>query len=182
MGLVRPDRPESAAVQQQYANSAGNQLNESRSTVIADYRAATAAAQRATEAARASITAHSNAEQNDKRTRELLQQIDNSLQHADRKEKEMKNHIRQLQNPKLSETLLQNLESSLKQRLQSHLEQLVTGLNLKNEINELLPTMIYTEIEKQTAPLTQQLQRKLDSVQQYHEKFEGLIKQISSRL
>ena len=30
------------------------------------------------------------------------------------KEKEMKNHIRQLQNPKLSETLLQNLESSLK--------------------------------------------------------------------
>ena len=68
MGLVRPDRPESAAVQQQYANSAGNQLNESRSTVIADYRAATAAAQRATEAARASITAHSNAEQNDKRT------------------------------------------------------------------------------------------------------------------
>ena len=87
MGLVRPDRPESAAVQQQYANSAGNQLNESRSTVIADYRAATAAAQRATEAARASITAHSNAEQNDKRTRELLQQIDNSLQHADREKK-----------------------------------------------------------------------------------------------
>jgi len=43
MGLVRPDRPESAAVQQQHANSAGNQLNESRSTVIADYRAATAA-------------------------------------------------------------------------------------------------------------------------------------------
>ena len=87
MGLVRPDRPESAAVQQQYANSAGNQLNESRSTVIADYRAPTAAAQRATEAARASITAHSNAEQNDKRTRELLQQIDNSLQHADRERK-----------------------------------------------------------------------------------------------
>lgn len=87
MGLVRPDRPDGATVQQQYANSAGNQLNEYRSTVIADYRAATAAAQRATEAARASITAHSNAEQNDKRTRELLQQIDNSLQHADRERK-----------------------------------------------------------------------------------------------
>ena len=38
-----PDRPESAAVQQQYANSAGNQLNESRSTVIADYRRSTIA-------------------------------------------------------------------------------------------------------------------------------------------
>ena len=89
------------------------------------------------------------------------------------KEKEMKNHIRQLQNPKLSETLLQNLESSLKQRLQSHLEQLVTGLNLKNEINELLPTMIYTEIEKQTAPLTQQLQRKLDSSTTVSRKIRG---------
>lgn len=42
--------------------------------------------------------------------------------------------------------------------------------------------MIYTEIEKQTAPLTEQLQKKLDSVQQYHERFEVLIKKISSRL
>ena len=182
MGLVRPDRPESAAVQQQYANSAGNQLNESRSTVIADYRAATAAAQRATEAARASITAHSNAEQNDKRTRELLQQIDNSLQHADRERKRDEKSYQTATESEAIRDFITKLESSLKQRLQSHLEQLVTGLNLKNEINELLPTMIYTEIEKQTAPLTQQLQRKLDSVQQYHEKFEGLIKQISSRL
>lgn len=69
-------------------------LNELRSTIIADYRAASAAAQRttaatqrATTAARASITTHSNTEQNDKRTRELLQQIDNSLQHADRERK-----------------------------------------------------------------------------------------------
>lgn len=38
MELVRPNRPESAAVQQQYANSAGNQLNDSRSTIIEDHR------------------------------------------------------------------------------------------------------------------------------------------------
>ena len=71
MGLVRPDRPESAAVQQQYANSAGNQLNESRSTVIADYRAATAAAQRATETARASLAAYTAAGADYQRAREL---------------------------------------------------------------------------------------------------------------
>ena len=69
------------------SNSERDTLNELRSTIIEDYRAAAAAAQRATEAARASITAHSNAEQNDKRTRELLQQIDNSLQYADRERK-----------------------------------------------------------------------------------------------
>jgi hypothetical protein len=165
LALVRSDRPESAALQQQHANSAGNQLNESRSTVIADYRAATAAAQRATEAARASLTAYSGAEQNHRRIRELQQQTGEALQPVERERKnELINIIKKLQNPKLSEDLLQNLESSLKQRLQSHLEQLVTGLNLKNEINELLPTMIYTEIEKQTAPLTEQLQKKLDSV------------------
>ncbi|MFW1667279.1 hypothetical protein ACG9H0_16725, partial [Acinetobacter ursingii] len=41
----------------------------------------------ATEAARASLAAHSGTEQNHRRTRELLQQIDNSLQHADRERK-----------------------------------------------------------------------------------------------
>ena len=84
MGLVRPDRPESAAVQQQYANSAGNQLNESRSTVIADYRAATAAAQRATETARASLTAYSGTEQNNRRIREIQQRTYAALQSSDR--------------------------------------------------------------------------------------------------
>ncbi|MEB3855835.1 hypothetical protein EXD91_18845 [Acinetobacter pittii] len=87
MGLVRPDRPESAAVQQQYANSAGNQLNESRSTVIADYRAATAAAQRTTEAARASLAAHSGTEQNHRRIRELQQQTSEALQPVERERK-----------------------------------------------------------------------------------------------
>ena len=124
--------------------------------------------------------------QTQNRTIDELENYNNKLvKHCNQlneKENELINIIKKLQNPKLSEDLLQGLESSLKQRLQSHLEQLVTGLNLKNEINELLPTMIYTEIEKQTAPLTEQLQKKLDSVQQYHERFEGLIKQISSRL
>ncbi|MCE6086730.1 relaxase/mobilization nuclease domain-containing protein, partial [Acinetobacter baumannii] len=87
MELVRPDRPESAAVQQQHANSAGNQLNESRSTVIADYRAATAAAQRATEAARASLAAHSGTEQNHRRIRELQQQTSEALQPVERERK-----------------------------------------------------------------------------------------------
>ena len=87
MGLVRPDRPESAAVQQQHANSAGNQLNESRSTVIADYRAATAAAQRATEASRASLAAYSGTEQNHRRIRELQQQTGEALQPVERERK-----------------------------------------------------------------------------------------------
>ena len=85
--VMYSNRHEQTDVRRRIQNSERGQLNDVRSTVIADYRAAAAAAQRATEAARASITAHSNAEQNDKRTRELLQQIDNSLQYADRERK-----------------------------------------------------------------------------------------------
>ena len=178
MGLVRPDRPESAAVQQQHANSAGNQLNESRSTVIADYRAATAAAQRATaaaqratEAARASLAAYSGTEQNHRRIRELQQQTGEALQPVERERKRADQYHQETTESEVIRGFITKLESSLKQRLQSHLEQLVTGLNLKNEINELLPTMIYTEIEKQTAPLTEELQRKLDSVSNYPKDF-----------
>ncbi|QHI18455.1 relaxase/mobilization nuclease domain-containing protein [Acinetobacter haemolyticus] len=87
MEVVRTDRPEGRRVQQQYANSAGNQLNESRSTVIADYRAATAAAQRATEAARASLAAYSGTEQNHRRIRELQQQTGEALQPVERERK-----------------------------------------------------------------------------------------------
>mgnify|MGYP006965384078 CR=1 FL=1 len=120
------------------------------------------------------------------RTIDELENYNNKLvnycNQLNEKESELINIIKKLQNPKLSEDLLQNLESSLNQRLQSHLEQLVTGLNLKNEINELLPAMIYTEIEKQTAPLTQQLQKKLDSVSNYHERFQDLVQTLSTRL
>jgi hypothetical protein len=65
----------------------GEEINESRSTVIADYRAATAAAQRATEAARASLAAHSGTEQNHRRIRELQQQTGEALQPVERERK-----------------------------------------------------------------------------------------------
>jgi ATP-dependent exoDNAse (exonuclease V) beta subunit len=106
------------------------------------------------------------------RTIDELENYNNKLvKHCNQlneKENELINIIKKLQNPKLSEDLLQNLENSLKQRLQSHLEQLVTGLNLKNEINEILPTMIYTEIEADST-IDGTASKKLDSVQQYHE-------------
>ena len=57
------------------------------STVINDYRAATAAAQRATEAARASLAAHSDTEQNHRRIRELQQQTGEALQPVERERK-----------------------------------------------------------------------------------------------
>ncbi|MCQ9383146.1 relaxase/mobilization nuclease domain-containing protein, partial [Acinetobacter pittii] len=49
LALVRSNRPNSEALQGQLSSSTGNQLNESRSTIIADYRTASTAAQRATE-------------------------------------------------------------------------------------------------------------------------------------
>ena len=87
---VRPDSERELRIGQWNEtawNSKGGTLNESRSTVIADYRAATAAAQRATEAARASIAAHSGTEQNHRRIRELQQQTGELLQSVERERK-----------------------------------------------------------------------------------------------
>ncbi len=91
---VRPNRPElyeQFIRNTRYETTANDRergaLNESRSTVIADYRAATAAAQRATEAARASIAAHSGTEQNHRRIRELQQQTGEALQPVERERK-----------------------------------------------------------------------------------------------
>ncbi len=85
--LVRSNRSDCADLQEQLRSSAGNQLNESRSTIIADYRATASAAQRATETARASLTAYSGAEQNHRRIRELQQQTGEALQPVERERK-----------------------------------------------------------------------------------------------
>ena len=84
LALVRSNRPNSEALQGQLSSSTGNQLNESRSTIIADYRTASTAAQRATEAVRASLTAYSGTEQNNRRIREIQQRTGDALQSSDR--------------------------------------------------------------------------------------------------
>ena len=87
---VRPDSERELRIGQWNEtawNSKGGTLNESRSAVIADYRAATAAAQRATETARASLTIYSGAEQNHRRIRELQQQTGEALQPVERERK-----------------------------------------------------------------------------------------------
>lgn len=65
----------------------GEEINDVGIAAIRDYRAATAAAQRATEAARASLAAHSGTEQNHRRIRELQQQTGEALQPVERERK-----------------------------------------------------------------------------------------------
>ena len=85
LALVRSNRSDSGeALQQQIRSSTGNQLNESRSTIIADYRTASTAAQRTTEAVRASLTAYSGTEQNNRRISEIQQGTYAALQSSDR--------------------------------------------------------------------------------------------------
>ena len=84
LALVRSNRPDSKELREQLRSSAGNQLNESRSTIIADYRTASTAAQRTTEAVRASLTAYSGTEQNNRRIREIQQRTGDALQSSDR--------------------------------------------------------------------------------------------------
>jgi len=124
------------------------------------------------------------------RTIEELEKYNNELvthcNHLIEQGNELGNIIKQLQNPTLSADLLQNLENSLKQRLQSHLKQLVTGLNIedlaKTIIEHILPLMVQDEIKSQLNPMTVQLIEKLSSVEQYQQNLADLTQQISSRL
>lgn len=84
LALVRSNRPNSEALQGQFSSNTGNELNESRSTIIADYRTATTAAQRATETARASLTAYSDPESNHRRIGEIQQHTGAVLQSVER--------------------------------------------------------------------------------------------------
>lgn len=76
---------------------------------------------------------------------------------------ELEKIIQKLRNPQLSENLLTELENDLKQRLENRLMQLVNGLSIESQAKQVLaqslPRLVQDEIEKQTAPLTEQIKR-----------------------
>ena len=186
MGLVRPDRPESAAVQQQYANSAGNQLNESRSTVIADYRRSTIAIeeqQQKQQKALELIQAQSmTIEQLKSYTQTLNERHSEAVKIVQKYQQIVQNLSEQTISPNFSQKLHENLES----QLQEHLSELVMSLNIDSEVKQIirkeLPPLALNEIEKQIKPLTEQIIKKMDSVEQYQGKLADLIQEVSSRL
>ena len=94
--------------------------------------------------------------------------------------------VRQLSEQSISATLPQTLQDSLQVQLQTRLNNLVKNLQIENQVHNLIkqemPILVQAEIEKQVAPLAEQLTEKMHSAQQYHKKFEDLIHQISSRL
>lgn len=85
----------------------GDTLNESRSTVIADYRAATATA-------RASLKAYSDSEQNDKRIRELQQQTSDALQSLERERKRIDQDHQKTTESEVIRAFITNLGEQLK--------------------------------------------------------------------
>ena len=177
LALVRSNRSDSGeALQQQIRSSTGNQLNESRSTIIADYRTASTAAQRATETVRASLTAYSGTEQNNRRIREIQQRTGDALQSSDRARQRVGQHHQATTESDFISRFIAKLGEQLKQRLQSHLEQLVTGLSIedlaKTIIEHILPQMVEDEIKSQLNPLTEPLIEKLSSVEQYQQNLE----------
>lgn len=94
--------------------------------------------------------------------------------------------VRKLGDQTISPHFSQNLQANLAEQLQKQFKTLVSGLSIESQVQEelqvILPTLVQREIEKQTKPLADQISEKLTSVQQYHEKFEALIEEVSSRL
>ncbi|WP_310606140.1 hypothetical protein [Acinetobacter baumannii] len=71
MALVRSDRPDREAIQQQHASSEGNKLNESRIAVIENHRRTTASIEATTARARESTATYSIAITDNRAVKEL---------------------------------------------------------------------------------------------------------------
>ena len=86
----------------------------------------------------------------------------------------------------ISATFLQSVQEGLKAQLQTRLSDLVQNMSIENQakslIVEILPNMVQAEIEQQLKPMTEQISKRMTSVEQYQQKLAELIQQISSRL
>lgn len=86
----------------------------------------------------------------------------------------------------ISATFLQSVQEGLKAQLQTRLSDLVQNMSIENQakslIVEILPNMVQAEIEQQLKPMTEQIIKRMTSVEQYQQKLAELIQQISSRL
>lgn len=94
--------------------------------------------------------------------------------------------VKKLSEQKVSAHFSEALQSELDNLLKTHLVKSLNALEPKTEVKALilsmLPSLVQTEIEKQTKPLTQQIIKKMDSVEQYQGKLADLIQEVSSRL
>ncbi|KQD44110.1 hypothetical protein APD12_06265 [Acinetobacter pittii] len=60
------------------------------------------------------------------------------------------------------------------------------SLNIDSEVKQIirkeLPKLVQAEIEQQLKPMTDQIIKRMNSVEQYQQKLAELIQQVSSRL
>ena len=100
--------------------------------------------------------------------------------------KKYKSLVEKLSKQTISEHFSQILQDDLARDLKAHVMKLVSSLDLEKEskalLNQILPSLVQTEIEKQTKPLSEILEKKLGSVESYQKKLHDLTQHLSSQL
>ena len=94
--------------------------------------------------------------------------------------------VRELSEQTISATFSQDVQESLKIQLQTRLNDLVQNLQIENQVHSLIkqeiPLLVQAEIERQLKPMTEQIIKRMSSVEQYQQKLAELIQTVSSRL
>ncbi len=94
--------------------------------------------------------------------------------------------VRELSEQTISATFSQDVQQSLKIQLQTRLNDLVKNLQIENQVHSLIkqeiPLLVQAEIERQLKPMTEQIIKRMSSVEQYQQKLAELIQTVSSRL
>lgn len=94
--------------------------------------------------------------------------------------------VQELSEQTISANFSQTIQENLKVQLQTRLSDLVQNLQIESQVKTLivntLPNLVQAEIEQQLKPMTEQIIKRMTSVEQYQQKLAELIQQISSRL
>jgi ribosomal protein S13 len=94
--------------------------------------------------------------------------------------------VQKLSEQTISADFSQAIQENLKTQLQTRLSDLVQNLQIENQAKAILanslPRLAQSEIEQQLKPMTDQIIKRMTSVEQYQQKLAELIQQVSSRL
>jgi soluble cytochrome b562 len=186
LALVRTNRPDQAALQEQLRSSAGNQLNESRSAVIENYRRTAESIEATTARARESTATYSTAISDYRTVKELHEHFKREAQRgsedraeisADRAESIRTDYLR-----KFFTNYSRELESTATKAFERFSTEFTDRESSQKFNSEQFAEFGENRDRKPIKPMTEQVIKRMSSVEQYQQKLAELIQQVSSRL
>jgi hypothetical protein len=159
--------------------------NEFRSPTFEDHRRTAIAVEATTARTTESTRAYTSAISDYRAVKRLHEDFKREAQRSSYDRAEVSANRAEIYQNKLSLQFFQKL-TKIWNSASRTFERVSESLNIDSEVKQIirkeLPNMVQAEIEQQLKPMTEQIIKRMSSVEQYQQKLAELIQQISSRL